>query len=229
MPDAVITGVAASAVHGAKWVDVETPIEIISATRPQTGLIRRRESLLPDEMTVVSGIRVTTVARTAFDLGRHLPRDTAVARLDALMRARPFDVGEILAIAEDHPGLRGLRRLRVALPLADGGAESPRETWLRMLFIDAGLPPPTTQVVVRDEYGRYVRRIDMAWDHFKVGAEYDGDVHLTNRKTYVNDVMVARVLHRLGWHVIHVIKEDHPRDIVEEARTALLARGWVPE
>ncbi|MEH3131888.1 MAG: hypothetical protein PGN27_18215 [Mycolicibacterium neoaurum] len=229
VPDAVVTGVAASAVHGAKWVDVETPIEIISATRPQAGLIRRRESLLPDEMTMVSGIRVTTVARTAFDLARHLPRDNAVARLDALMRARPFTHCDILAIAEDHPGLRGLRRLRVALPLVDGGAESPRETWLRLIFIDAGLPAPTTQVVVHDENGRYVRRIDMAWKQFKIGAEYDGDIHLTSRKTYVNDVLVARVLHRLGWHVIHVVKEDRRRDIVEEARTALLARGWVPE
>lgn len=229
VPDAVVTGVAASAVHGAQWVDANAPIEIISAARPQTGLIRRRESLLPDEVTVVSGIRVTTVVRTAFDLARHLPRDTAVARLDALMRARPFTHCDVLALAENHPGLRGLRRLRVALPLVDGGAESPRETWLRLLFIDAGLPTPTTQVVVHDEHGRYVRRIDMAWEQFKIGAEYDGDIHLTNRKTYVNDVVVARVLHRLGWHVIHVIKEDRRRDIVDEARTALLARGWVPD
>ncbi len=228
-PDAVITGVAASAVHGAKWVDPDTPIEVVSAARTQAGLIRRRETLHPGEITVVAGIRVTTVARTAFDLARHHPRDRAVARLDALMLARPFKVEEVLAVAEEHPGMRGLRRLRVALPLVDGGAESPRETWLRMLFIDAGLPAPTTQLVVRDERGRYVRRIDMAWEELKVGAEYDGELHLTSRKTYANDVVVARVLQRLHWHVIHVIKEDRRCDIVDEARTALLARGWVPE
>ena len=69
----------------------------------------------------------------------------------------------------------------------------------------------------------------MAWEEFKVGAEYDGELHLTSRKTYANDVVVARVLQRLHWHVIHVIKEDRRCDIVDEARTALLARGWVPE
>lgn len=229
VPDAVVTGVAAAAVHGAKWVDADAPIEVISAARAQAGLTRRRETLRPQEVTVVAGIRVTTVARTAFDLARHLPRNRAVARLDALLGARPFRVAEVHALAEHHPGVRGLRRMRVALPLIDGGAESPRETWLRLLFIDAGLPPPTTQVVIRDERGRYVRRIDMVWEQFRVGAEYDGGQHLSDRTAYVTDVQVARVLLRLGWHVVHVIKEDRPADVVAEARAALLARGWVPD
>lgn len=102
------------------------------------------------------------------------------------------------------------------------------ETWLRLLFIDAGLPWPTTQFVVCDELGRYVRRLDMCWDEFKVGAEYDGEQHLTSRRQYVLDVQVNRVLQRLGWHVIHVIKEDRAVDIVEQARNALLSRGWRP-
>lgn len=228
-PDAVVTGVAASAVHGAKWVDADTPIEVISSARPQSGLIRRRETLYPDEITVVSEVRVATVPRTAFDLARHLPRDRAVARLDALMGARRFRMDEVHSLVERHPGSRGLRRLRIALPLVDGGAESPRETRLRLLFIDAGLPAPTTQVVVRDELNRYIRRIDMVWEEYKVGAEYDGAQHLSDRTTYANDVKVERVLRRLGWHVVHVIREDRPADIVTEARNTLLARGWIPE
>lgn len=116
----------------------------------------------------------------------------------------------------------------MALPLVDGGAESPRETWLRLLFIDAGLPRPTTQFVVYDEFGRYVRRIDMCWEEFKVGAEYDGEQHLNSRRQYVLDVQVNRTLQRLRWHVVHVIKEDRAADIVEQARTALLSRGWRP-
>ena len=67
---------------------------------------------------------------------------------------------------------------------------------------------------MRDERGRYVRRIDMCWKEFKVGAEYDGEQHLSSRKKYVNDVHVARVLHRLGWYILHVIKEDRAEDIV---------------
>ncbi|WP_458316605.1 hypothetical protein [Mycolicibacterium brisbanense] len=227
-PAAVIAGVAASAVHGAQWVDADVPIEVVSAGRRQSGLIVRNETLMDDEIATVRGVRVTTLARTAFDLARHHRRDLAVARLDALMRARPIVAGDVLAVAKRHPGVRGLRRLRIALPLVDGGAESPRETWLRLVFIDAGLPRPSTQVVVRDERGRYVRRIDMCWQEFKVGAEYDGEQHLSSRKAYVNDVHVARVLHRLGWHILHVIKEDRPQEIVAQARMALLSRGWTP-
>lgn len=61
-------------------------------------------------------------------------------------------------LAERHPRARGLKRLRAALPLVGGGAQSPKETWLRLLFIDAGLRRPTTQVVVYDDDGSYVRR-----------------------------------------------------------------------
>lgn len=227
-PGAVIAGVAASAVHGAKWVDDDVPVEVIAGVRRQRGLIVRDETLDEDEVTDVAGIRVTTPARTAFDLGRHLPRDKAVERLDALMNARPFTVEDVVLLAKRHQGVRGLRRLRTALPLVDGGAESPRETWLRLLFLDAGLPRPTTQFVVHDECGRYVRRIDMCWEQFEVGAEYDGEQHLNSRRQYVLDVQVNRTLQRLGWYVIHVIKEDHGSAIVEQARTALLSRGWKP-
>ncbi|KUH96906.1 hypothetical protein AU189_09125 [Mycolicibacterium acapulense] len=227
-PSAVIAGVAASAMHGAKWVVNDVPIEMVAAVRRQRGLIVRDETLDEDEITSVAGIRVTTPARTAFDLGRHQPRDRAVARLDALMNACPFATEEVALLAKRHRGVRGLRQLRAALPLVDGGAESPRETWLRLLFIDAGLPRPATQFVVHDEWDRYVRRIDMCWEDFKVGAEYDGEQHLTSRRQYVLDVQVNRVLQRLGWHVIHVIKEDRAADIVMQARNALLSRGWRP-
>lgn len=228
-PDAVVAGVAASALHGARWVGADEPIEVVmGGRRAQAGLIIRNDSLHPDEVTTIAGVRVTTVTRTAFDLARCYPRDRAVTRLDALRRARRFSTDEVLTLAGRHPRARGLKRLRTSLPLVDGGAESPKETWLRLLFIDAGLPRPTTQVVVRDVDGSYVRRVDMCWKEFKVGAEYDGQQHLTSRTDYVNDVRVARVLRRLNWHVIHVIKEDRPAEIVAEARATLRSRGWQP-
>ena len=148
--------------------------------------------------------------------------------MDALMRARPFTIADVELLARAHRGAPGLPKLRTALPLVDGGAESPRETWLRLLFIDAGLPRPVTQYVVHAEDGRYLRRLDMVWEEYKVAAEYDGQQHLADRRQYAKDVWVNRELQRLNWHVIHVIKEDRGQDIVAHARAALLSRGWRP-
>lgn len=226
---AVIAGVAASALHGANWVDPDVPIELILRTsRPQPGLLVRNETLEDDEVTWACKLPVTTRARTAFDLGRHLPREQAVARLDALMRSMVFSTEDVLLLAKRHHGARGLKRLRAALTLVDGGAASPRETWLRLLFIDAGLPKPTTQIPICGQNGRLIRMVDMGWEEYMVAAEYDGDQHRTDRPQYVKDLRVLPKLARMGWHVVRAIKEDRDEDIVASARAALTARGWKP-
>jgi hypothetical protein len=161
-------------------------------------------------------------------LGRYLPRGQAVARLDALMRATPFSTEDVLLIAKRYPAARGLRRLRSALPLVDGGAASPKETWLRLLLIDAGFPPPITQIPVVEGY-EYFAVLDMGWPEFGVAAEYDGDQHRSDRRRYVNDQRRLRKLAEMGWIVIRVIAEDKPGDIIERVRRAMLGRGWRPE
>jgi hypothetical protein len=220
----VIAGVAASALHGARWVDDEIEIDLIwSQTRPPPGLCARDERLGADEIARVAGLPVTTRPRTAYDLGRHLARGQAVARMDALMRATPFSVEDVLLLAKRYPGARGLRRLRTALPLVDPGAASPKETWLRLLLIDAGLPIPTTQIPVHENW-RLVAVLDMGWEELKVAVEYDGDHHRSDRRQYAKDQWRLRKLEEMGWIVIRVISEDKPDEILVRVRDALLAR-----
>jgi Protein of unknown function (DUF559) len=224
---AVIAGVAASTLHGAPWVDVDVPIELIWAnTHPPQGLTVRNETLHPDELTRVAGLPVTTVARTAFDMGRHLPRGEALARLDALMWATPFAPAEVEGIASRHPGATGLRALHEVLPLVDSGAASPKESWLRLVLVDAGLPRPTTQIVVC--VNQRLMALDMGWERFKVAVEYDGDHHRTDRRQYVKDQRRLRTLEALGWIVIRVIAEDRPDDVIARVTKALRSRGWRP-
>ena len=224
---AVIAGVAASALHGAEWVGADVAIELITRIRPQRGLIVRKGRLAEDEWTYVGRLPVTTPARTAFDLGRHLPRGQALARLDALDgEPTPFSIEDVLLLAKRYPGARGIRQLRELLPLVDGGAMSPQETRLRLLFIDAGFPKPTTQIPVVDERGRHVRTLDMGWEEFMVAAEYDGDQHQINRAQYVKDLHVLPKLERLRWIVVRVIKEDYEDAILDRAYQAMVSRGW---
>lgn len=225
---AVIAGSTAAALHGARWIGDDIPIELIWRNgRPPNGLVVRNETLLPGEISCVAGLPVTTVARTAFDLGRHLPRDAAVARLDALLRANPINEQSIAALALGHPRVRGLNRLRQVLPLVDPGAASPKETWMRLLLIDAGIPAPRTQIPVHDARG-LVAMLDMGWEEFKVAAEYDGDQHRSDRRQYVWDQRRSRILPRLGWEVVRVIKEDSPAEVLARVTEALTSRGWRP-
>lgn len=225
----VVAGVAASVLHGAWWVDADHPIELVHGCgRPPAGLVVRNESLRPEETTRVAGIPVTTLTRTAFDLGRHLPRGRALERLDALMRATPFSADAVTFLAAQRPGARGVRRLRELLPLVDGGAASPRETWLRLLLLDAGFPRPTTQIPLCDRSG-LTAVLDMGWEEFRVAAEYDGDQHRTDRKRYVWDQRRSRFVDGLGWHVVRVIKEDRREEVIARVDAALRARGWRPE
>jgi hypothetical protein len=222
----VLGGLAAAALHGAEWIDDDHPIELIWRNQhAPAGILTSNHRLDDDEVTYVAGLPVITPARTAFDLARRPPIGQAVARLDALKRATPFSAEDVQLLAKRHSRARGLRQLRAALPLVDAGAASPKETWLRLLLIDAGLPAPETQIPVVVQ-NRTVALIDMGWERFKVAAEYDGDQHRTSRSQYVWDRRRLKMLEGLGWIVIRVIGEDRPDDIVRSVREALHSRGY---
>lgn len=154
----VITGRAASALHGARWVDNDTPIELLWANNHSpAGIVTRRERIAADEITWIDGMPVATPARTGLDLGRYLPRNTAVAHLDALAAATGVTADEILALTYRYKGRHGVRRCREAAELIDAGAQSPQETRLRLLLIDRGFPAPQTQIPVADSYGNTFR------------------------------------------------------------------------
>jgi very-short-patch-repair endonuclease len=217
----VIGGLSAAAMQGAPWIDDDIPIELIwKNTHAPEGLVVRNDTVAADEVDRFGRMSVTNCARTAFDLGRRLPRDDAVARLDALMWAQRFPVDDVWSLAQRYPRARGLKGLRVALPLIDAGAASPKETWLRLLLIDNGYNDLTTQIPVFDRQG-LIGVADMGWPELRIAVEYDGDYHRTSRRRYVMDQRKLRRLAALGWIVIRVIAEDDEADIlarVERAR-----------
>lgn len=145
----MLAGLTAAAWHGSTWVDEHLPVELVSPNaRPPRGLRTYDATLSADESQQVAGIPVTTPQRTAFDIGRLKAPGLAVAQLDALMRATGVKADEVADVADGHRGARGLRQLETVLNLVDTGSQSPKETWLRLLLIRAGLPRPSTQIPV---------------------------------------------------------------------------------
>lgn len=222
----IIAGLSASALHGAKWVDVTAPLEIIHSNRnPLPGIRVRGDDIGEDEVGVIEGIPATTPTRTALDLACWYPKSEAVAAIDALARATDLKMPDVDLLAQRYPGRRGIRQARTALRLVDAGAQSPKETWLRLVLIQAGLPRPQTQIPVHDDFGEVIAYLDMGWEDLKVAVEYDGDQHRSDRRQYTWDIRRLEILERLGWIVIRVVAGDQPADIVRRVRSVLTRRA----
>lgn len=221
----VIAGVAASALHGAQWVDAREPIELlVSERRRQVGLVIRMDRYRPDEITSVASLPVTSAPRTAFDLGRHQPRALALGRLDALMRAAPFTQADVQRLIDRYGPVRGVCQLRELLPLIDAGAESLRESRLRLLLIDNGFAAPETQITVSTDDG-FIAVLDMGWRELGLAVEYDGAQHQTERAQYLKDRRRLPMLTELDWEVVTVVNEDSPREVLARVYEAYLRRG----
>jgi very-short-patch-repair endonuclease len=222
---ATITGKAAAALHGSRWVDSDVPVELnFGNNRSPRGIISGRETLPAAEITSRGGLPVTSVPRTAFDLARRGTLRRAIADLDALGNATRLSIDDVLAIAERHPHLRGLRRVGDVLDSVDDGAQSPQETYLRLTLIGAGFPRPQTQIPVARPDGRWYY-LDMGWPDIKVAVEYDGEHHRTDRPRYFGDVERLEYLASIGWIVLRVLADHRPAEIISRVHRAWAARG----
>ncbi|HEY9315903.1 endonuclease domain-containing protein [Williamsia sp.] len=224
---ATVAGLAASALHGSKWVDEDIPVELNRhGQRAVSGIVVRAERLLGDEVCHVRGLRVTTPARTAFDLGRWLDFDRAVEAVDALMNASGVKSADVERLVHAHRGVRGLGQLREVLSLVDGGAESPPETRTRLLLIRSGLPVPETQIKIVDTYGHAHIRLDLGWRRWKVAVEYDGEHHWATPRQRSRDIDRLAELEAMGWRVVRVSAEllaQRPHIVVARVRQAIEA------
>lgn len=232
--NATVAGLSASALHGSRWIDSHHPAELNRAEGCEGPIVIHRDKLRSDETGVVRGIPVTTPARTAFDLGRRDGLTTAVIRLDALANATGLRPGEIQVVAEHHRGSRGLVQLRQVLDLMDGGAESPPETRTRLLLVRAGLRKPQTQIVIRDEFGVPIARVDMGYEEYRVGVEYDGPQHWTDPARRTADIDKYAEVGARGWRMVRVSNDllrYRPGVIIARTCAALQAAGcsWLAE
>jgi hypothetical protein len=192
--------------------------------RPPVGIITHDDHFLYEDVMEIDGMAVATPQRTAYDLGRYLPRDRAVPHLDALARATGLAAEHVAPLVDRYKGARNIRRLRTAIDLMDGGAQSPKETWLRLLLIDAGYPRPTTQIPVLDDFGHEFAYLDMGWEDVMITVEYDGEQHRTDRVQWAWDVKRLRLVQHRGWHHIKVIADDRPADILQRVADAWALR-----
>ena len=187
------------------------------------------------------GWRVASPATTWAMLGARLkhPYDL-VAAADHLVRVPRMPGGfapppreawatlaelEAAVAAGRRPGIVALRD---ALPRVRTGASSRRETWLRLILVDAGLPEPDLDHDVFDADGRFVACLDLAYPKLKIGIEYDGDHHRTDPVQWARDVDRLDRLAEEGWRIVRATKQHIftlSGVVVRRVRTAIAARS----
>jgi hypothetical protein len=137
LPFAVVSGRSAAVCWG---VDLAGPLDDVEVTVPARshpsrirGLCVRRAPLPSEERSYRRGIPVTSPESTAVRLAGLLPGDAAVIAVDQLVDTGYADLRRIRALAGEARG-RGAARARTACALADGLAQSPQETRVRLLL-----------------------------------------------------------------------------------------------
>jgi hypothetical protein len=190
---------------------------------------RRHWTSLPTrDRAVVAGVAVTSLERTAVDCARALRPGPALVVLDAALR-KGADRRVIADIVEESRGKRGVRQARELIPLAVATSESPGESIVRWVALDAGLRPPETAIPVVTDIGKFW--VDLGWADLKIGIEFDGEEKYSGK--YGDPDAVRRqererqaALEREGWIILRFRWDDFLDldAIVDELRRALSRR-----
>ena len=167
------------------------------------------------------GALVTTAAWTVIDCARLLPRRDALMVADAALHEGLCTVAELRATLEAAGPLHGISRARWVVANADPLAESPGETWTRMVVRDLGYDVVSQfRVPTEDGYAD----IDLLIADTRVGLEFDGRVKYrgTHEGQPENRIVREKIrqggLEELGYHILRVIWEQLDRPEVLDKR-----------
>jgi very-short-patch-repair endonuclease len=224
VPGAVVSGLSAAVLWGVELAAADDDVELTlppgAGGRRTAGVRVRRAAIEPREVTTRRGTHVTTPLLTAVRVASVLGGDEAVVAIDQMVAAGVVDLREIRTrVAVQGVGARA----RSACGRADGLAQSPQETRLRLLMRRHRLPEPIAQYEIRHG-GRFVARVDFAWPERKVAVEYDGLWHSEDGQ-FAKDRRRLNRLREAGWTVVFVTAADlrEPERLVASIRAALAA------
>jgi very-short-patch-repair endonuclease len=203
-------------------IEVTIPDPVGSGRR--AGASVRRAILCAREIVTRRGLPTTSALRTVVDLGGRDPVTEGVVAADLALHAGLVSIAELRIYVAEHPGAKGIARLRRVLDLAEPNAESPMETRLRMLLVLARLPRPDAQVSIHDHRGRFLGRPDLLYRLQRLAIEFDGGNH---RDRLVDDNRRQNRLIGAGFRLLRFTAADvygSPDLVVMQVRLGLADR-----
>lgn len=244
-PDGVVSHLTAARIHGLylpAWCGDSEQLHLsrpAGVSEPRRKRVHGHRMNLPGpDIDQVRGVPVTTIQRTLLDLSPLLAVDDLVVIGDQIVcehnreYARPKPALLTLAALAAYIGsqhrVRGLEVLRKAMASVRVGADSPRETRLRLMIDRSPLPNFEHNIEIRNAAGRSLVSPDLACEEFKTCCEYDGDHH-TTAEQLARDHDRDFITESQGWHQVKINKEDMRAGnavVVTKIARMLSRGGW---
>jgi hypothetical protein len=205
-------------------------VSVVAPRHPpqMDGVVGHRLSA-PPPVKLVSQLPVLSPAMAWCQLAGSLSPLQLVVAGDHLVRRKTAvsSMDELALCVLQLGSARGARAMRDALTKVRPGTDSPRETVLRRLVVDGGLPEPVIGFAVFDR-GAFIATPDLAYVKEKIALEYEGEIHRTDPRVYADDIIRRELLEAAGWLVIRVTK-DHLASrtgwLLDRVATALRERS----
>jgi hypothetical protein len=220
--DQYFSHITAAALHGIPLPRSVGPLPLHISTVGE-GAKTRRASVVGHvlshaEVALAVGFPVLAPPLTWFHLSNLLQPNDLVAAGDFLITgarmvggsraAALCSVEDLAVIVAANAGHRGAVAAGWALPRLRTGADSPRESLLRLVLVAGKIPEPVIGLTVPVDSGRLVLHPDLALPEFRVVFEYEGEEHRTNRARFRRDIRRRELFEAANWRVIRVSADD---------------------
>jgi hypothetical protein len=213
-PGAVLSHRSAADLLGLRKTD-RAPIDVTvpgNGWRRHQGIdIHRSTTLSPADITIVDGIPVTTVARTALDLAAVVRRRAVERALDQAEMLEVFDLNALkdqLARNPHHPGASILKAVLEEHTAGTTVTWSDLEELCLEVTRAAGVEPPQLNAYVDPGDGEPPIRPDFVWRAQRVALEADGFGTHKTRHAFEDDRRRDQRLISAGWRAVRVTQRQ---------------------
>ncbi|WP_245192085.1 endonuclease domain-containing protein [Amycolatopsis azurea] len=228
-----VSGATSLALHGISAVDesrVHVTVPYSRRIKSKPGLTVHQADFRPSDVVELDGLATFSLDLALADFLCDGDKRTAFAALDEAMHGLAPDHVRVLREnvrdrLADRRDQRGIHRALLLLDLATGKAESPPESILRLIVVEAGFPVPEVQYEITTIEGRKLYVLDLAWPSRRIALEYDGFASHEERHGYDAE-RDARMAGR-GWVTIRASAADlrDPRRVLAELAKAFGMRA----
>jgi hypothetical protein len=194
-----------------------------AARHRQDGLVIHQMAVPAGQHTSVDGLSTTSALRTVADLVCVLRRFDAVALVDASLNRGAIAEADLASVDAMIAGRRGCVAGREHLAEADGRAQSPAETRVRLICGDGNVMPDALQHPVYDGFGALLGYADLAWVTACLAAEMDGKGPHSTLSALFRDRHRQNDFTTVRWRVIRFTWADtyRPGYVIATVRAAL--------